>query len=594
MKIRIWMKWTLMAGLALVGLVLALGIILPRVLDLRQYQPQIEALVSRQLNRSFSVGAGMDVSVFPWVGLRLSQVKVENPDGFDSREMLSAVGFEIRLKLLPLIQRRFQVKTFVLEEAVLRLEVDGQGRGNWEGLGKQKSPLPSQMAPRKPRSQPIDELIVQKCRIRNATLIYKNARHQRIHRISQLNMALEDIRLDTPIPVDASGLFQGQAISLVGYVGPLGQWGEDGEIPLDLTLEALGDLKLRFLGRLFDGGKGLWGDVTLFHCVPRRWLGHLGLASPRDPSSLNHMAGTLSLSLRPGFIGLSNGHLSLDASRFSFAMGLHTRDGGDLRFDIELDHMDLDRYRPPRSVAKTKEDSSPVKNAASPASHASQGKGFWETMMLKGRFRAQALTLAGGRLTDIVVHAQGEKGRFLAQPLTLSAYHGSLDGDFRLDITGAVPRMDLELNLSDVQLGPWVADVTKQNWVEGRFRCHLDLSTRGWNLDQWKQSLSGRGEALLFNGSLGGLDRLDPTLKSLTLGLDWAKPMVFSTLRVPLGIEKGRVSIVSAHLKSSLVGLVGQGVWDLNGGRLDLKLTPTLEWDGGVQEFNRLFKGLSQ
>ena len=586
MKKKIWMKWTLMAGLVLAGLVLSLGIILPRLLDVRQYQPQIEALISKKLNRSFTVGGGMDVSFFPWVGLRLSQVNLENPKGFFPRQMVTAAGFEIRLKLLPLIQRRFQVKTFVLEDFVLYLGTDGAGRCNWEDLGRPRHSPPA------PRGTVINDLTVEKFQLRNGTLVYGNARHHWEERITQLNLELKNIRLEAPIKVDLMGRIQGRGISLRGYAGPLGHLGEEGEIPLDLTLEALGNLKIRFIGRVFDFGRGLWGDVSLLPSSPRKWLGPLGRTLPGD--TLNHLAGAFALSLRPGFIGLSHGHLALDLSRFDFAMGFHTRDGGDLRFDLDLDRMDLDRYLPLVKGLFSSRPPSRGVNSGSPKPRGGEGKGSWEHPMLKGRFRAGALSLGGGQLEDVVAHVRGRGGRFIVQPLTLSAYQGRLDADLTIHMGTQEPHLDLGLNISDVRLGPWVRAVTGQPLVEGRCRGRMDLSTRGRGPDQWKRHLFGEGEGRLFDGAVAGLDRLDPSLESGTMGIDWAAPMVFSILKIPFGIQGGVVTIDQAHLVSSLVGLMAHGTLDLVQGDWDFHLTPTLEWDGDVKGFNRLFKGLSQ
>ena len=98
-------KW---GGIAVgVCLVLIVGavVLVPMFVDVQKYKPKIEALVTEQTGRSFSMGDDIKLSVFPWVGVSLSDLILGNAEGFDGKEMISVKGFEIRLKVMPLLSR---------------------------------------------------------------------------------------------------------------------------------------------------------------------------------------------------------------------------------------------------------------------------------------------------------------------------------------------------------------------------------------------------------------------------------------------------------------------------------------------------------
>ena len=102
-------KWGVISGVAVVLLIVAAAILIPMFVDVKQYKPKIEQLVSEQTGRSFSLGDDMDLSVFPWVGVRLSDLRLGSPKGFKSGDMVKVKGFEVRLKVMPLLSRQIEV-----------------------------------------------------------------------------------------------------------------------------------------------------------------------------------------------------------------------------------------------------------------------------------------------------------------------------------------------------------------------------------------------------------------------------------------------------------------------------------------------------
>ncbi len=125
------MKWALLGiGLIIVLLIMAI-IIIPQVVDVQKYKPQIEKAVTSASGRPFKLGGDLDVSVFPWVGVSLSDLSLGNPEGFESKVFVTVKAFEVRVKLMPLLSKKIEVKQFVMQEPKIFLTKLANGRTNW-------------------------------------------------------------------------------------------------------------------------------------------------------------------------------------------------------------------------------------------------------------------------------------------------------------------------------------------------------------------------------------------------------------------------------------------------------------------------------
>ncbi|MCK5347748.1 MAG: AsmA family protein, partial [Desulfobacula sp.] len=132
------LKWLFIIGGVFVVLIIAAVIIIPQFIDVKKYKPTIEQKVVEATGRSFTLGDDMDLSVFPWVGVKLTDLHLGNLAGYKEKDMVSVKNFEVRLKVMPLLSKRIEVKTFVLDSPKIYLEKLKNGDANWQGIGKQQ------------------------------------------------------------------------------------------------------------------------------------------------------------------------------------------------------------------------------------------------------------------------------------------------------------------------------------------------------------------------------------------------------------------------------------------------------------------------
>jgi AsmA protein len=86
-------KWLAIAGGALIVLVITAVILIPQFVDVEKYKPRIEQIVTEKTGRPFKLGGEIDLSVFPWVGVRLTDLRLGNPPGFDESDFVSVESF---------------------------------------------------------------------------------------------------------------------------------------------------------------------------------------------------------------------------------------------------------------------------------------------------------------------------------------------------------------------------------------------------------------------------------------------------------------------------------------------------------------------
>ncbi len=120
--------------LVLVVLVVGAAVVIPMVVDPNDYKPQIVRQVQDATGRELTIEGDLKLSVFPWLGLDIGPTRLSNAPEFGKEPFASVKAVSVRVKLLPLLQRRVEADTVLLEGLRLNLERNAEGVGNWEDL----------------------------------------------------------------------------------------------------------------------------------------------------------------------------------------------------------------------------------------------------------------------------------------------------------------------------------------------------------------------------------------------------------------------------------------------------------------------------
>ena len=133
-------KWLVKLVVLVVVLVVVAAIVLPFVVDPNDFKDEITAEVKKATGRELTIAGDIKLSVFPWLGLQLGALQLSNAAGFGDEPFAAVKGAEVRVKLMPLLEKRLEADTVTLDGLNLNLSKAKDGRSNWDDLAKPAEP----------------------------------------------------------------------------------------------------------------------------------------------------------------------------------------------------------------------------------------------------------------------------------------------------------------------------------------------------------------------------------------------------------------------------------------------------------------------
>ncbi len=615
-------KYVLIA-VASLGILFVIGVVAVTMLvDVERYKPKIEQLVTDKTGYPLTLGGDISLSLFPWVGLSFTDLQLDNPDGFADKNFVRIDGFQARLKVLPLLSQNVEISSFVVNKPQIFLEKNTKGIWNWQKLteSNKKStaavPTVGKTAAR-PAEKSVDpdgftlqSLVVGEFAITDGQIQINDLQNKVKHAVSDFNLQLDNVSLDTPIQITMSSLLDGKPLNLKGSVGPLGTDPGAGKLQLDLIIEALEVVTIETSGSLDDlKGKQIYQlDVKMQPFNLKQLVAALDQPFPvatADPTAFEKISLQASVAGDAGQVALSDGKIILDDSTITLDLTAKDFSRPDLAVDLVVDAIDLDRYLPP-AAAKNKPSSgqeqsgTPDKPAteqiaavSSPAKKAPVNYEPLRKLILQATAKMGKVHVHGGTVNNLAVDLAGKNGLFTLNSLGMDLYEGNISATGKVNVQKNIPVTALELTLQNVQVGPLLKDFAQKEIIEGLLKADIAVNMQGDSPPRIKESLSGKGDLLFMDGALLGLDlaQMARTIKSggFTLEQQEEKPKTdFAELHAPFTIKKGLVNTQKTTLRSPFIRVSATGNADLVSESLDIKVRPTLvgtlKGQGDVEE----------
>ncbi|MCI0499981.1 MAG: AsmA family protein, partial [Planctomycetales bacterium] len=553
-------KWGLIILGCFVAVVIAALLLIPMFVDVQKYKPILENKVAEATGRPFSVGSDLSLSLFPWAGVSFSDLRLGNPAGYAEKEFVTVKSFEVRVKLLPLIRKDIQVNRFVLNQPHIVLVKNKNGTGNWELPKKPGQSEPSKTeTPAGKGGLPISSLTVGDFAINDGSAVWIDHTADIRKEISDISVILKDVSLERPVQLRVSALVDQKPLSLEGTLGPVGKSFEKGTIPLGLSLKALQKLAMRLKGSLENPATtpGVDLDIAVDAFSPRELMAALGQTSPiatADPQALGSVALTAHVKADATKVSVSNAVLNLDQSKLTFALTAAEFSKPNLKFDLDLDQINLDRYLPPKSEqpsqAKT---ATPAQTAKSKTDYTPLRR-----MVLDGRLKIGKLTVSKANVQDVFLQITAKNGIFNLDPMKLNLYQGNAAGKATLNVAKDIPSNSLNLRINNVQAQPLLKDVLEKDFLQGSTNADIQLTMQGDDPERIKQTLNGNGGLKFNDGAIVGID-LAGMVRNAAAAFGLAqkggeRPKTdFSELDVPFTIKNGVANTPQSSLKSPFI-----------------------------------------
>ena len=517
-----------------IAVLLAVGLLF----DPNDYKDDITAAVARATGRDLTLAGDLELAVFPSIRIAVGAAELSNAPGFGDQPFARIGSAELTLALLPLLSGNVAIDEARLQGLELNLARDANGRNNWQDLGG--GAAPAEQAPAEPGAQvPSDlDLDVRAIDVANARVTWTDAATGSRWELTDFNLEATDFGPNTRFPLAMRFALAGEEVAVgVGATmqatlalaensyrleeldvdiegrGPAWPGGEGAatvafdSFAADLnaeTLELTG-LTLDFLGITMRGslsGQRLLSDLTLSGAVdieefnPHDVLDVFGVQlETADASVLSRAAARANLLYNPTQIGLRDMQLTLDDSTLTGRVGI---ENDALRYDLNVDDINIDRYLPPPTEGEAPENEGSLDAVDLPLD-------VLRTLNASGELRFGQAKFSGLTLTDAAFALTAANGRLRLQP-SAQLYGGSYGGDIRVEVQADAAAITLVQELDGVDLVPLARDLLESEDVSGTGDVRLNVRASGSNLGQMRRELDGDVAFTVTNGALEGFD----------------------------------------------------------------------------------------
>ncbi|MGO8917248.1 MAG: AsmA family protein [Stellaceae bacterium] len=588
------MKKLLIGVAILIVLVIAVAVAAPFFIPLDTYKGELIAAVKQSTGRDLAINGKMSFSLLPSLALEADDVAFANPPGASSPQMATLTKLEVQLKLLPLLSRRVEVDKLVLVDPVIALEVDKQGKPNWQfaqaAPTAAKTPGAAQPQPAPAASgggATLSGLSLDDVRLENGQISYVDQRSGEKVQLEQIAMTLSLPDLDSPFKADGSAVYRGEKLSLsIALANPraflegkssAAQLGLDSKpIAFAFTGNAAGSTPAKLDGAVELKIPSLRGLA--------QWAG-----SPLNAPGTGFGPFTLSgkVSYAGPKIGFTEASLSLDQINAKGELALDT--GGArpvVKGRLDVDKLDANPYLPPETPSKPAAPSSGgggVSGSGAGARAAGWSDQPIDVSALKTAdvdfsLSANSLLYRKIQIGKSALGLHLKDGRFEADLTELALYQGTGKGKVAVDGSGAVPAIEAEFNLSKVQMEPLLKDAMDLDRLSGSGAFDMAVTGRGRSEREIIGALNGKGDLNLANGKIKGVNlaAMVKNVASAFQGDHDTQETDFASLSGTYTIQNGILHNTDLQLKSADLPMTGAGTVDLPQRSADYKITPRI------------------
>jgi AsmA protein len=212
-----------------------------------------------------------------------------------------------------------------------------------------------------------------------------------------------------------------------------------------------------------------------------------------------------------------------------------------------------------------------------------------------GELVVKQLTMQNLLLNDINLGISTNAGIVNLDPIRMNLYDGSVSGQVRLDVNGALPKYRVNKKIQGVQIGALLTDLNGEDRINGVLNANVSLSTQGEWLSVLKKNSNGDIALALRDGAVKGfnirhsIDKAKAKLKGDSELPKQESQTDFSSLELSGLIKKGVFISNDLKLQAPIIRVSGEGQVDLNNETVNYlvnaKLVGTIKGqDGGAAD----------
>lgn len=609
-------------------LIVAGGAILGMFFDPNEYKGEIEKVALKEGGVELKIGGDIGWSVFPWLGLELSDISVKYPN---KPQLATLNKAQVSVRIPALFSGQVQMSSVVVDGLNLNLVQDG-GSNNWAPASSgEETTEPEQPTAAESTGGTAIALDIDSIAVTNGNLAFEDKKAGTKALVKNLNLTTGKVQDDVAFPLtlsfDAEQYAAGSSApamtvgsKLDGNVrfnlGKQQYWVKQlnssitvqgdatGGKPLTLTLAAdvtadavkqavaLENLKVAIANLALSGKlavndfakPAISGALDVAPFDLNKLMGTLGQpeVETTDPNVLKAISLSTELGGPANTVTAKGMTLKLDDTTFKGGAAFDLASGG-IKLNLQGDSLNADRYMPPAKEQPAQQQqtaSSGERYSKEPIIPVEPLKG----LNIDATLGLSKLHVSKLDIQNIALVVSAHNGLIKATKINADMYQGTLRNSATLDVRKTPVRLAVKKDIRGIQLGDVLKAAADTDVISGALTSKADITARGRSVYDIVHSLNGTTSINMKDGEIQGIDMAQTvcqglnTVKSLginTQEVDKSTP--FANLNASTKIVNGVVN--NPDLKAALdaMALSGKGKVNLPKESLDYRVGLTIE-----------------
>ena len=584
-------------GVAVIFVVAIAGIFIA-TFDANHYKQDLSDIVRDSTGRDLQFYGDVELTFYPALGMELGALSLSNAVGFGSTPMIKVDKVSISVDVASVIAFSPEIDELILDGLKINLQNNNKGVTNWDDF-KEPQDAQSPNAPllrTEPKSSGSSSSNQSKVKsepmnisgafgglnITNAELSWVDAQAGSEYLVQNLTIKTGRITPEAPFDLKMQVVVKskGEINADIDLATQIQYWFDNGRLNLtDLVLNVSAAGEPLPLGKIQVGIAS-----ELIELNPqKRSVSLKGLVLKIDDNTIKGNV-TVSDTAQPVInFKLASNKLDIDAL-------------------IGMTPVHPSSVTPKKSTTATESITGIESNSVNVIPDAVKEPvkiilpmDLLRIIQADGELVVKQFTMQNLLLNDINLGISTNAGIVNLDPIRMNLYDGSVSGQVRLDVNGALPKYRVNKKIQGVQIGALLTDLNGENRINGVLNANVSLSTQGEWLSVLKKNSNGDIALALRDGAVKGfnirhsIDKAKAKLKGDSEPPKQESQTDFSSLELSGLIKKGVFISNDLKLQAPIIRVSGEGQVDLNNETVNYlvnaKLVGTIKGqDGGAAD----------
>jgi len=557
------MKKTLKVGSVLFVIIVIAVLAFALTFDANNYKQNIIDQVEQKTGRDFSINGDIQLTIFPWIGLKVEKVTLGNAKGFSERPFASIAQLEVKVQLLPLLMMELRVDKLRFHGLSASLEMNAAGNNNWSDLiqatGSPNKTTKSTSATPVSDGAMLAGLFINGIEFVDAKVNWSDVQSGTNAKILDLKLKTSAIEFDEPVTIElgagivsnkpdvkAKVTLQGniqfnQALNVFDIkdfqLSAITHMKELTQKPIVIKLKtnthldlkqgtAHGDTQVSSAGAAISSTFNITNlntkpvvNGTLSSGVMNgRVLAEklqIQLPPMASPQSLTKIAIRSSIQATPASMRLDDLNITLDGSQLSGWVYVSDMAQPKVSYKLKLNPIVLDGYLPPAVDAAMSDaditQAPSEKNTVMTDTQIPLPIDLLRTLDLDGTLDIERVSIKNRHINRITLPAKAANGIMIVNPVNMNIFDGTIRAKIGLDVR-AVPAYIIDIKGSNLKAGmvmdPILAGILGNEKVtmQGTARFDVSVKANGNSVLALKKSAAGLVRMDVDRTTLNGVD----------------------------------------------------------------------------------------